>query len=267
MTISRDAVYAISDDVVAREIEGEIIMVPLVAGIGDLEDELFTLNETGKAIWEKLDGRRSLNQVIEELAARVPGRGRRNRPRRPGPGGGTGPPEDTGCRRACLSRPFTAGPGGCLPFPALPSKNYCGPYSNGAYLSGSQARGFSMHPFIRDGDVVTISPRQAGEIAAGGRGGLLSPGYGEAGGAPGVGPEARGLSAPGRQRPRSGWPDPAGKGVGPGNPGGEKGKAGPPGSGAGAAAHRLAGPARSPAAPYLAGPGRCCSHFAWRSPA
>ena len=69
MTISRDAVYVISDDVVAREIEGEIIMVPLVAGFGDLEDELFSLNETGKAIWEKLDGRRSLNEVIGELAA------------------------------------------------------------------------------------------------------------------------------------------------------------------------------------------------------
>ena len=69
MTISRDAVYVISDDVVAREIEGELIMVPLVAGFGDLEDELFSLNETGKAIWEKLDGRRSLNEVIGELAA------------------------------------------------------------------------------------------------------------------------------------------------------------------------------------------------------
>jgi len=69
MTINRDSVYAVSDDVVAREIEGEIIIVPLVAGIGDLEDELFTLNETGKAIWERLDGRRSLNDVIAELAA------------------------------------------------------------------------------------------------------------------------------------------------------------------------------------------------------
>ena len=69
MTISRDAVYVVSDNVVAREIEGEIIIVPLVAGIGDLEDELFTLNETGKAIWERLDGRRSLNDVIAELAA------------------------------------------------------------------------------------------------------------------------------------------------------------------------------------------------------
>lgn len=68
MTISQNTIYAVSDDVVAREIEGEIIIVPLVAGIGDLEDELFTLNETGKAIWELLDGRRSLHEVARELS-------------------------------------------------------------------------------------------------------------------------------------------------------------------------------------------------------
>ncbi len=65
--ISIDRIYTPSDDVVAREIEGEIIIVPLVAGIGDMEDEIFTLNETGKAIWDKLDGRRSLKDVIKEL--------------------------------------------------------------------------------------------------------------------------------------------------------------------------------------------------------
>lgn len=72
MTTSRDelaTVYRHSDDVVAREIEGDIIIVPLVAGIGDTEGELFTLNDTGKAIWEKLDGRRTLAQVVEELSA------------------------------------------------------------------------------------------------------------------------------------------------------------------------------------------------------
>lgn len=58
-----------SSDVVARVIEGEIIIVPLASGIGDMEDELYTLNETGKAIWDRLDGRRTLGQVVEELAA------------------------------------------------------------------------------------------------------------------------------------------------------------------------------------------------------
>ena len=56
-----------SDDVVAREIEGDMIIVPLVAGIGDADDELYTLNETGKAIWKKLDGQRSLENISAEL--------------------------------------------------------------------------------------------------------------------------------------------------------------------------------------------------------
>ena len=68
-TISLDAAYGPSDDVVVRDIEGEIIIVPLVAGIGDLEDELFTLNETGRAMWLKLDGRKTLRVVAGELAA------------------------------------------------------------------------------------------------------------------------------------------------------------------------------------------------------
>jgi hypothetical protein len=67
MSISTQDVYKPSDDVVAREIEGEIIIVPLVAGIGDMEDELFTLNDTGKAIWDKLDGQRSLADVVAAL--------------------------------------------------------------------------------------------------------------------------------------------------------------------------------------------------------
>ena len=67
MSIALEDVYKPSDDVVAREIEGEIIIVPLVAGSGDMEDELFTLNDTGKAIWDQLDGQRSLAGVVAAL--------------------------------------------------------------------------------------------------------------------------------------------------------------------------------------------------------
>jgi hypothetical protein len=69
MTVQMESVYAPSDDVVAREIEGELIIVPLVAGIGDLEDELFTLNETGRAIWDRLDGEMNLSEVVADLVA------------------------------------------------------------------------------------------------------------------------------------------------------------------------------------------------------
>lgn len=64
-----DDAYAPSEDIVAREIEGEIVIIPLVSGIGDIEDELYTLNETGQAIWRKLDGARPLRSVAGELAA------------------------------------------------------------------------------------------------------------------------------------------------------------------------------------------------------
>jgi hypothetical protein len=57
-----------SDDIVARLIEGEIVIIPLTSGIGDLEDELYTLNPTGQAIWQKLDGKRTLKDIAILLA-------------------------------------------------------------------------------------------------------------------------------------------------------------------------------------------------------
>lgn len=65
-----DAAYVPSEDVVARDIDGELLLVPLASGIGDMEDELYTLNQTGRAVWERLDGRRKLRAVVEELSAK-----------------------------------------------------------------------------------------------------------------------------------------------------------------------------------------------------
>jgi hypothetical protein len=62
-----NTIYEPSDDVVVREIEGELIIVPLVSGIGDMEDDLFSLNETGRAIWDKLGGVKTVEDVITEL--------------------------------------------------------------------------------------------------------------------------------------------------------------------------------------------------------
>ncbi|MEI8355751.1 MAG: PqqD family protein [Deltaproteobacteria bacterium] len=68
MELTLDAICAPSEDVVARMIEDELIIVPLVAGIGDMEDELYTMNDTGKAIWSRLDGEKSLRDLVAELA-------------------------------------------------------------------------------------------------------------------------------------------------------------------------------------------------------
>jgi len=66
--ISFNNIYMPSKDVVAREVQGEFILVPITSGIGDLEDELFTLNETGRAIWEQLDGKKNLKDIANNLA-------------------------------------------------------------------------------------------------------------------------------------------------------------------------------------------------------
>ena len=69
MDITLDSICIPSEDIVARVIEEELIIVPLVSGIGDMDDELYTVNETGRAIWSRLDGEKSLREIAAELAA------------------------------------------------------------------------------------------------------------------------------------------------------------------------------------------------------
>jgi hypothetical protein len=66
--VKLDMVFTPSEDVVAREIEGEFIIVPLTDGIGDMEEELYSMNETGLAIWKCLDGKTTLEQVVALLS-------------------------------------------------------------------------------------------------------------------------------------------------------------------------------------------------------
>jgi len=65
--IDKNLKYRLSENVVSREIDGEIIIVPLTGGIGDSEDDLFSLNETGKVLWKYLDGTMSVNDILLKL--------------------------------------------------------------------------------------------------------------------------------------------------------------------------------------------------------
>jgi len=67
--VELNSVYVPSNDVVAREIEGEIIIVPVSAGVVNIEDELYSLNDTARAIWKELDGTKPLSTVVKTLAA------------------------------------------------------------------------------------------------------------------------------------------------------------------------------------------------------
>jgi len=72
MKVDLSKKYIPSPDIVVRNIEGETIIIPITAGIGDLEDALFTLNPTGLAVWKKLDGQNSVADIIEALLKEYP---------------------------------------------------------------------------------------------------------------------------------------------------------------------------------------------------
>jgi methyltransferase-like protein len=63
-----------SDDVVARDIHGEFIIIPITSGVGKADEEIYTLNKFGKAIWNKMDGKRSLKAISEQLVLKFEGR-------------------------------------------------------------------------------------------------------------------------------------------------------------------------------------------------
>lgn len=66
--VSLNNIYKLSEDVVAREVAGEFIIIPIASGVGDMEDEIFSLNESGKSIWDKLSVDKSLRDVALELS-------------------------------------------------------------------------------------------------------------------------------------------------------------------------------------------------------
>ncbi len=51
---------------VARDIAGETIIVPIRNNVGDL-DSIYTLNEIGTVIWQLIDGKISVGEIIEEI--------------------------------------------------------------------------------------------------------------------------------------------------------------------------------------------------------
>jgi hypothetical protein len=61
-------IYRRRDSVVRREVAGEAFLVPIHGHLADLQ-ELFVLNEVGDWLWERLDGKRSLDDLAAALGA------------------------------------------------------------------------------------------------------------------------------------------------------------------------------------------------------
>lgn len=68
ISISLDSVFITSKKVVTREIMGELILIPLTPDIGEQSDDLYSLNDTGRAIWERIDGEKSVEDIIHSLS-------------------------------------------------------------------------------------------------------------------------------------------------------------------------------------------------------
>jgi hypothetical protein len=58
--------YTKDTDLVTRSIAGETIIVPIKNNVGDL-DSIYTLNEVATAIWQLIDGKKSVSQMAEEI--------------------------------------------------------------------------------------------------------------------------------------------------------------------------------------------------------
>jgi methyltransferase-like protein len=56
-----------SASVVTRKTGNEYVLVPITNNIADM-NSVYTLNETGAFIWEKIDGKRSVEDIIDALA-------------------------------------------------------------------------------------------------------------------------------------------------------------------------------------------------------
>jgi hypothetical protein len=57
-----------STSIVTRKTGNEYVLVPLSDNIADM-DSVYTLNETGAFLWELIDGKRCIDDLVEALVA------------------------------------------------------------------------------------------------------------------------------------------------------------------------------------------------------
>ncbi|MFC2064441.1 PqqD family protein [Chloroflexota bacterium] len=67
-SLNENSICIPSEDVIAREIGGEMLIIPLVAGIVEADDAIYTLSPTAQAIWTQLDGKQTLHVIIAFLS-------------------------------------------------------------------------------------------------------------------------------------------------------------------------------------------------------
>jgi len=64
--ISVDVRFIRNQDVVARKIQGELIIVPVRRGVGDL-NSLYTLNPVGTVLWDFMTEGHTIGEMVERV--------------------------------------------------------------------------------------------------------------------------------------------------------------------------------------------------------
>lgn len=66
--ISLNSVVSQSSSIVTRKTGKEYVLVPIANNIADM-NSVYTLNETGAFLWEQIDGKKSVKDLIQALIA------------------------------------------------------------------------------------------------------------------------------------------------------------------------------------------------------
>jgi Coenzyme PQQ synthesis protein D (PqqD) len=61
-----ESILSQSTSIVTRKTGNEYVLVPITNNIADM-NSVYTLNETGAFIWEHIDGKRRVEEIIDEL--------------------------------------------------------------------------------------------------------------------------------------------------------------------------------------------------------
>ena len=62
------SIYERNERVVSRKIVDELILVPIRKNVADMET-LYTLNEVGARVYELVDGRRPVEEIVERVVS------------------------------------------------------------------------------------------------------------------------------------------------------------------------------------------------------
>jgi hypothetical protein len=62
-----DKSFVKDDNLMARNIAGETLIVPIRNSVGDL-NSIYTLNEVGAVVWQMIDGRTRVEQIVGAIS-------------------------------------------------------------------------------------------------------------------------------------------------------------------------------------------------------